>query len=98
MGYIKSKAFRTAGQLGFPPWYPTSAALMKVIADTAGPMPCVEGGVRALSIDFVWICDVAEWKNFLEQMDRSRSPHRARARARMLLELDARYEGVHVKR
>lgn len=60
MGYIKFKAFRTAGQPGFPPWYLTSAALMKVIADKAGPMPCMEGRVRALSIDFVWICDVAE--------------------------------------
>lgn len=35
----------------------------------------MEGRVRALPIDFVWICDVAEGKNFLEQMDQSRSPY-----------------------
>lgn len=78
MGYIKFKASRAAGQPGFPPRHPAPAALMKVIADTAGPAPCVEGRGKALSIDFVWICDVAECKNFLEQMDQSSAPYTRR--------------------
>lgn len=54
MGYIKFKDFKTAGQPGFQPRYSIPPALMEVVADVAGPLPCTKGTVRAVFIDFSW--------------------------------------------
>lgn len=74
MGYIKFKDFKTAGQPGFQPRYSIPPALMEVVADVAGPLPCTKGTVRAVFIDFSWTCNVAEYKNLLEHVGKSRSP------------------------
>jgi hypothetical protein len=53
MAYIKFTDLEITGQPGFQPWHSTPPALMKVIADAAGHVPCVKDRVRAIFIDFI---------------------------------------------